>query len=111
MNLMKDTMKDKEQSNSILEIDVEQIKDDLLTPIQKIGKAGKIWIAFLLLICLIGAYAYYLQLKNGLQVTDMHEFASWGIYISSFVYFVAISLVGALISSILKLLNLTSESL
>ncbi len=102
---MKDTMKHKEENNSIVEIDVEQIKDDLLRPIQKIGIAGKIWIAFLLLICLIAAYAYYLQLKNGLEVTDMHEFASWGIYISSFVYFVAISLVGALISSILKLLN------
>ncbi len=86
-------------------VDIETIKEDLLRPIKKIGPAGKIWIASLILICLIGAYAYYLQLKNGLEVTSMRNYASWGIYISSFVYFVAISLVGALISSILKLLN------
>jgi molybdopterin-containing oxidoreductase family membrane subunit len=33
----------------------------------------------------------------------MRDYTSWGIYISNFVFFVAISLVGSLISSILKL--------
>ena len=35
----------------------------------------------------------------------MRDYASWGLYISNFVFFVAISLVGALISSILRLTN------
>jgi Ni/Fe-hydrogenase subunit HybB-like protein len=86
-------------------IDVERIKEDLLQPVQTIGRGGKLWIAFLVLILLIALYAYILQLKRGLIVTSMRNYASWGIYISSFVFFVAISLVGALISSILKLLN------
>lgn len=63
----------------------------------------KLWIAFLILIICIGGYAYYRQLKFGLIVTAMRDYTSWGIYISNFVFFVAISLVGSLISSILKL--------
>ena len=63
----------------------------------------KLWIAFLLLVIFIGGYAYYRQLKFGLVVTAMRDYTSWGIYISNFVFFVAISLVGSLISSILKL--------
>jgi molybdopterin-containing oxidoreductase family membrane subunit len=63
----------------------------------------KLWIAFLLLIIVIGLYGYYRQLKFGLVVTAMRDYTSWGIYISNFVFFVAISLVGSLISSILKL--------
>lgn len=63
----------------------------------------KLWIAFLLLVIVIGGYGYYRQLKLGLIVTAMRDYTSWGIYISNFVFFVAISLVGSLISSILKL--------
>lgn len=63
----------------------------------------KLWVAFLLFIILLGGYGYYRQLKFGLIVTAMRDYTSWGIYISNFVFFVAISLVGSLISSILKL--------
>lgn len=81
----------------------EEIEQKLLP--QKFGKLGKIWVALLVLICLIGAYAYYRQLKYGLSVTAMRDYASWGIYISNFVFFVAISLVGSLITAILRLSN------
>lgn len=63
----------------------------------------KLWIALLLLINLVGMYAYYRQVRFGLIVTAMRDYTSWGIYISNFVFFVAISLVGSLFSSILKL--------
>jgi Ni/Fe-hydrogenase subunit HybB-like protein len=63
----------------------------------------KLWIAFLLLLIVIGLFGYYRQLRYGLVVTAMRDYTSWGIYISNFVFFVAISLVGSLISSILKL--------
>ncbi len=81
----------------------EQISRDLYP--QKFGIRGKIWIAILIAICLIGAYAYYLQLKEGLVVTHMRDYVSWGIYISNFVFFVAISLVGSLITAIFRLSN------
>ena len=82
-------------------LSAEKITHDLLP--QKFGIRGKIWTAFLIVICLIGAYAYYRQLKNGLVVTNMGDYASWGIYISNFVFFVAISLVGSLITAIFRL--------
>ncbi len=79
----------------------QQVILDLLP--QKFGLRGKIWTASLIVICLVGAFAYYRQLKNGLVVTNMRDYVSWGIYISNFVFFVAISLVGSLITAIFRL--------
>ena len=79
----------------------EKIIRDLLP--QKFGIKGKIWTASLIVICLIGAFAYFRQLKYGLIVTNMGDYVSWGIYISNFVFFVAISLVGSLITAIFRL--------
>jgi Ni/Fe-hydrogenase subunit HybB-like protein len=67
------------------------------------GQAGKLWLAFLIMLCLAGITAYIYQLRYGLAITGMHDYTSWGIYIATFVFFVAVSLVGALISAILKL--------
>ena len=79
----------------------EQIISDLLP--RKFGKLGIIWIAILLAFCAVGMFAYYRQLRYGLIVTSMRDYASWGIYISNFVFFVAISLVGSLITAVLRL--------
>lgn len=69
------------------------------------GRAGKIWTTILIVLCLIGAFAYYRQLRFGLGVTNMGDYVSWGIYISNFVFFVAISLVGSLVTAIFRLTN------
>lgn len=53
-----------------------------------------------LLVCL---YAYFLQLRDGMVVTGLGDYVSWGMYISNFVFFVATSLVGMLISAVLSL--------
>ncbi len=87
-----------ENSNSIAS---EKIISDLLP--QRFGKWGKIWTGFLIAICLVGLFAYYRQLRYGLVVTSMRDYASWGIYISNFVFFVAISLVGSLITAVFRL--------
>ena len=79
----------------------QKIINDLLP--QKFGKWGKIWVSVLVGICLIGLFAYYRQLRYGLVVTSMRDYASWGIYISNFVFFVAISLVGSLITAVFRL--------
>jgi molybdopterin-containing oxidoreductase family membrane subunit len=83
----------------------QEIREVVLRPLRHTSLAGKLWILLLAVIFLVGCYAYYLQLKNGLKVTAMRDYASWGLYISNFVFFVAISLVGALISSVLRLTN------
>ncbi|MBK5277452.1 MAG: polysulfide reductase NrfD [Bacteroidia bacterium] len=81
----------------------DKITSDLMP--QKFGKAGTIWVSILVLLCLAGLFGYYRQLTLGLGVTGMRDYASWGIYISNFVFFVAISLVGSLITAIFRLTN------
>ena len=78
-----------------------KIIEDLMP--QKFGKKGIIWVISLMIICAIGAYAYCRQLYYGLAVTALRDYVSWGIYISNFVFFVAISLVGSLITAVLRL--------
>ncbi|MDX5511075.1 MAG: polysulfide reductase NrfD, partial [Hymenobacteraceae bacterium] len=86
-----------------LKLTEEQITADLYP--RKFGLPGMIWTGILIGVCLMGAYAYYLQLRDGLSVTALRDYASWGIYISNFVFFVAISLVGSLITAVLRLTN------
>ncbi len=86
----------------VLDAQQQEIFNDLL-PQKKIGLPRKIWTGTLIVLCILGALAYIKQLNEGLQVTGMRDYASWGIYISTFVFFVAVSLVGSLISAILHL--------
>ena len=86
----------------------EKIIADLLP--QKFGRSGKIFTGVLVAICLVGLYAYYRQLRYGLVVTGMRDYVSWGIYISNFVFFVAISLVGSLITAVFRLANVKWSS-
>ena len=79
----------------------QKVIEELLP--QKFGKQGKIWVGILLTLCIIGLIAYIRQLSKGLVVTAMRDYVSWGIYISNFVFFVAISLVGSLITAVLRL--------
>ena len=81
-----------------------QIDQDLLKNVNWGGKS-KLWLAFLSVSLLICLYYYYQQLQNGLGVTGLNDYVSWGIYISNFVFFVATSLIGMLISSVLGLMN------
>ncbi|HEC43560.1 MAG TPA: polysulfide reductase [Bacteroides sp.] len=69
------------------------------------SRRSKLWLVALFLIIMLGIFAYYRQIKFGLIVTAMRDYTSWGIYISNFVFFVAVSLIGSLMSSILKLTN------
>ena len=81
----------------------QKVENDLLAHLTTKQKRSNIFMLFLIVIILIGAFAYYRQIRYGLMVTSMRDYTSWGVYISNFVFFVAISLVGSLISSILKL--------
>ncbi|TAK42850.1 MAG: polysulfide reductase [Saprospiraceae bacterium] len=69
------------------------------------GRLGKLWTGLLAVIFLAGLFFYIKQIREGLGITAMRDFSIWGIYISNFVFFVAVSLVGSLISAILKLSN------
>lgn len=80
------------------------MKNDLLRPIEKTGKWGKVWITFLTTVFLAGVVAYYLQETRGKAVTTgLSDYTMWGVYISNFLFLVALSLSSVFMSAILKL--------
>jgi molybdopterin-containing oxidoreductase family membrane subunit len=78
------------------------IERDLLATLDPMGRGGRIWIGSLLAVCGMAAFAYVYQLVNGLHVTDMRNYVSWGTYMTNFVFFIGISHAGTLISAILR---------
>jgi Ni/Fe-hydrogenase subunit HybB-like protein len=84
---------------------LHQFNEDLLP--KKFGKIGMAWTALLFIVFLTGIFCYTIQLRRGLIITGMRDFVFWGIYISNFVFFVAISLVGSLMTAILYLLKVS----
>lgn len=49
------------------------------------------WMGFLTLVMLSGAYAYRIQVIEGLSVTGMTDHVSWGLYISNFTFLVGVA--------------------
>lgn len=85
-----------------MHLDKDKIIDDLTAHI-RINKSFLIWIAFLHVLLGLGLASYIMQLVHGLSVTGLGDYVSWGMYIGNFVFFVATSLIGMLISSVLVL--------
>jgi Ni/Fe-hydrogenase subunit HybB-like protein len=86
---------------------LEQIQQDAFEPIRRHRFAGKLWIRLLVLLIVLGLFSYITQLRDGLGITAMRDYSAWGLYIGHFVFLVAVSLVGALITAILKLMNIS----
>jgi len=83
---------------------LDSIAADILRPVG-ITQGFIIWMGFLGISLLCCIYAYYIQFDKGLIVTGLRDYISWGMYIANFVFFVATSLVGMLISSVLGLIG------
>lgn len=75
----------------------------LLAPVMQWGRGTYLTIFGLGAVAAVGVFAYFVQLRDGLAVTGMRDTVSWGVYIINFVFFIGISHVGALLSSILRL--------
>ena len=80
----------------------ERLEETALAPIRRTGLRYWALVAFLLAVIGWGAYAYSVQLRDGLVVTGMRDRISWGLYIATFVFFIGISHAGTLISAILR---------
>ena len=72
---------------------------------QKFGRAGVIWTSSLVVLIILGLIAYIDQIRKGLVVTNLNDYALWGIYISNFVFFVATSFVATVTVAFLRLTN------
>jgi len=83
---------------------LDSIAADILRPVG-ISKGFLVWMAFLIVSLSGCIYAYYIQWDKGLIVTGLRDYVSWGMYIANFIFFVATSLVGMLISSVLGLMG------
>ena len=83
---------------------LDSIAADILRPVG-ISKGFLTWMGFLSISLLACIYAYYIQCDKGLIVTGLRDYVSWGMYIANFIFFVATSLVGMLISSVLGLIG------
>ena len=59
-----------------------QIEDELLSTVGRKYRNETFWIIFLGLITVGGTIAWVMQLRNGLGVTAMNDYVSWGLYIS-----------------------------
>lgn len=55
------------------------------------GRRYHLWMGSLTIIMLVGAYAYSVQLREGLGVTGMNDHVSWGLYISNFTFLVGLA--------------------
>ena len=52
------------------------------------------------LLCVIGLAAWVFQIMSGLQVTNLNNLFSWGLYMGSFEFFIAVATGGMLVFSI-----------
>ncbi len=77
--------------------------EHILAPVRRWSKRFLVFVVALGAIVAWGAYAYTVQLREGLAVTNMRDTVLWGVYIANFVFFIGISHVGALMSAILRL--------
>jgi molybdopterin-containing oxidoreductase family membrane subunit len=90
-----------EESRKLL----DKIVFDLTRSIVKKDELTRFWFFILLMFAGVGLWGWIIQVDKGLGVTGMRDYVSWGLYVSNFVFFVAVSLVGLLISSVLQLLK------
>ncbi len=83
---------------------LDRIAGDILRNV-RMNKGFILWMGFLLTALAVCLFAYTIQLDKGLGVTGLRDHVSWGMYIANFVFFVASSLIGMLISSVLGLIG------
>jgi len=89
-------------SNDLYREKLESVSSDILRNV-RINRGFLIWMGILTVSLIACLYGYSIQLHKGLGVTGLRDATSWGMYIATFVFFVATSLIGMLISSVLGL--------
>ena len=82
-----------------------QVSRDLLTPLFKTGPGYYAALAVLLAITSVVAIAWYFQLTRGIGMAGKNRPSFWGLYITTFVFWIGISHAGTLISAILRVVQ------
>jgi molybdopterin-containing oxidoreductase family membrane subunit len=61
------------------------------------GIVYQIYLCILVALMLLGVYAYFVQVKVGLAVTNMSDIVSWGFYIANFTFLVGVAAAAVMI--------------
>lgn len=77
-------------------------EDPLLAPLLHPGWGYNLAIVIMAGLVAWGIYAWVVQLQKGLVITGMRDQVFWGLYISTFIFFVSISLTGTFLSAVLR---------
>src|SRR5215472_15347656 len=80
-------------------------EDKLIRQMTETGWRFYAWTGLLAAVVGLGLVAYVIQVRKGLIVTGLRDQVSWGIYISTFVFWVGVSKGGTMISAILRVTN------
>ena len=83
----------------------ERINRDLLGPVFNTSGKYYVVIGFLLLVSLVVFIAWGLQLRYGIGMAGKNRPSFWGLYITTFVFWIGISHAGTLISAILRVVQ------
>ncbi len=81
---------------------------------QGIGRLSTGWIAFfaaMVAVTVVGLYAYFQQLGNGLIVTGLRDLgtgggATWGLYVAYYVYFIGVSFAGITVAALIRIFKI-----
>ena len=82
-----------------------EINEAVLKPMFETGPRFWILVAVLVAIVLWGLYAWGYQIRWGMGTAGINRPVYWGLYISTFVFWVGISHAGTMISAVLRLLK------
>ncbi|MFC1755201.1 NrfD/PsrC family molybdoenzyme membrane anchor subunit [Thermoproteota archaeon] len=82
---------------------ISEIEELALNSLTSFSTRYYLFVGTLLAVILWAAFAYFSQLTHGLVVTGMGTQVFWGVYVSSFIFFIGISHAGTLIAAILQL--------
>jgi molybdopterin-containing oxidoreductase family membrane subunit len=80
-----------------------QVNKDVLKLLSKPGRAYRILFAFVMVVLAWGGFAFGAQVVLGIGMSGLNNPVSWGLYITTFVFWVGIAHSGTLISAILYL--------
>ncbi len=87
-----------------------RLEQTTLSPARRAPALFRWFVAVTLAMIGWGAYAYSVQVREGLVVTGMRDRISWGLYISVFVSFIGISMAGTFISAMLRAVDVRWRS-
>ncbi len=84
----------------------DTLRDKTIESMQQFSRRYIIAVGVLLLLVIVGAVAWIIQIRDGLVVTGMRDRITWGLYITMFVFFIGASMGGTFVSAGLRLADM-----